>query len=499
MKHIAAIALLSLTSALLFTPLIRNWALARGWVDLPDNRRKCHITPVPRVGGIPIMLSFVLACLASFLLTRYGSAAVPITTIAQVLPAAIIVFAVGLADDLVGLRPWQKLAGQLLAASLACLQGVQIHNLGAVDIQSQWWHVPLTLFWLVGCTNAFNLIDGVDGLAAGIGSFAALTILVASLLQQNLALALATAPLAGALFAFLRYNFNPATIFLGDCGSLTIGFLLGCYGVEWSQHTTTILGMTAPLLTLFIPLFDTTLAIARRFVRGRPIFAADRCHIHHRLLERGLSVRRVALLLYGAAAVAAVCALLIDAFENHIGVIVLALFCLAVWLGLRHLGYAEFSGLRRVLLSNRIRRMIDTEILLGQFDERLKAAGTIEDCWPVLRDIGDQFHVCRVEARLNGQARSSQSAATAGPEWNLSVPLAGSDYVRFWVPVGTEQPGFAVLVRLVHRNLQKKVLHESHPLAAQSSLLPLAAATGAPLKVARAAKPFPRGRESVTA
>ena len=453
------------------------------------------------------MLSFVIACCLSLVLARSTTIVLPVATILRVLPAALIVFAIGLADDIVGLRPWQKLLGQVLAASVACLQGIQIQNLGAFDIHTYWWHIPLTIFWLVGCTNAFNLIDGVDGLAAGIGLFAAVTILVASLLRQDLALAAVTAPLAGALFAFLRYNFNPASIFLGDCGSLTIGFLLGCYGVEWSQQSATILGMTAPLLTLFIPLFDTALSIVRRFVRGRPIFGADRCHIHHRLLERGLSVRRVALLLYGVAAVAAVCALLINAFADHVGAVVLALFCLAVWLGLQHLGYREFSGLRRVLLGGRIRRMVDVEIILGQLDDRFKAALTIEDCWPVLRDVVDQFHFYRVEARLNGQPRSVQPIASAGPEWHLTVPLAGADFVRFSVPMGAEQPGLALLVRLVHRNLQKKSLIEEEALATQSSLLPLAVATQTPLKVARAgssglaqtAKPLGRGRESVTA
>jgi len=140
----------------------------------------------------------------------------------------------------------------------------------------------------VACVNAFNLIDGLDGLAAGLGLFATLTTFAAALLQQNFELAIATVPLSGALLGFLRYNFSPATIFLGDCGSQTVGFLLGCYGVLWSQKATTLLGMTAPVMALSIPLLDTALSVARRLLGGRPIFRADRGHIHHRPWIAGL-------------------------------------------------------------------------------------------------------------------------------------------------------------------------------------------------------------------
>ncbi|MGA7410233.1 MAG: MraY family glycosyltransferase, partial [Bryobacteraceae bacterium] len=165
----------------------------------------------------------------------------------RLLPAMALVFFVGLVDDIRGLKPWQKLACQLLAAGLAFWAGVDIKNVDGIVIPA-WLGLPVTLFWLVGCANAFNLIDGVDGLATGAGLFATVTILIGALLSNNVPLALATIPLAGALLGFLRYNFNPASIFLGDSGSLTIGFLLGCFGVLWSQKGATILGMTAPLL-----------------------------------------------------------------------------------------------------------------------------------------------------------------------------------------------------------------------------------------------------------
>src|SRR5581483_11066131 len=161
-----------------------------------------------------------------------------------------------------------------------------------------WVGIPLTVVWLLGCTTAITLIDGVDGLAAGGGQFATITTTAIALVQHNPQLAFATVPLAGALLAFLRYNFSRATVFLGDCGSLLIGFLLGCYGTVWSYKSATLVGMTAPLIVLAIPLLDTTLAVGRRLLLGKPVFGADRGHIHHRLLDRGLTPRGVAIALY---------------------------------------------------------------------------------------------------------------------------------------------------------------------------------------------------------
>ena len=152
----------------------------------------------------------------------------------------------------------------MIAAGAAYWAGIHIQGFAGYGTGA-WWNLPVTIIWLVACTNAINLIDGVDGLATGIGLFATCTTLIAALLQHNTALAIATVPLAGCLLGFIRYNFNPATIFLGDCGSLFIGFLLGCYAVVWSQKAATILGMTAPLMALSIPLLDMTVAIARRY------------------------------------------------------------------------------------------------------------------------------------------------------------------------------------------------------------------------------------------
>src|SRR5208337_5346983 len=177
----------------------------------------------------------------------------------SLLPAAVIIFLTGLLDDLRGLSAWQKLGGQFIAATVAVWSGVQITSIAWHQFPS-WFAIPLTVVWLVGCTNALNLIDGVDGLAAGVGLLVTTITLIAALLGHNIGMAIAIVPLVGALLGFLRFNFNPASIFLGDSGSLFIGFLLGCYSVLWSQKSATILGMTAPLIALSIPLLDTGLA-----------------------------------------------------------------------------------------------------------------------------------------------------------------------------------------------------------------------------------------------
>ena len=166
----------------------------------------------------------------------------------------------------------------------------------------------------------------MDGLAAGVGVFATLTSFVAALIHGSLDLAFVTAPLVGALLGFLRYNFNPASIFLGDSGSLLIGFLLGCFGMMWGQKSATAIGMTAPLIALAIPFLDTGLAIARRYLRAQPIFAPDRSHIHHRLLDQGLTPRRTAVMLYGICGLCAVLAILQDVAYRGYGGLVIIIF-----------------------------------------------------------------------------------------------------------------------------------------------------------------------------
>lgn len=419
--------------SLVLTPLVRDTFRHLGFLDRPDRARKHHSTAVPRVGGIAIALAYV-ASFAVILLAPFHSREVVVSVLPDVwklAPAAGLVFLTGLLDDLLGLRPVQKLVGQVAAAGLACWAGVHV-RLFAQQPWEQLWNIPLTILWLVACTNAFNLIDGVDGLAAGVGLFATVTMLLAALTHNSVELALVTMPLAGCLLGFLRYNFNPASVFLGDCGSLLIGFLLGCFGALWSEKSATMLGMTAPLMALSIPLLDISLSVARRFLRHQPIFGADRRHIHHRLLDLGLNARRAVVLIYGACGVAATFSLLQNLTYNQFGGLIIVLFCGAAWIGIQNLGYTEF-GVARQLLSNRtLRCIIDSQTRLREFERTLAEAGTLERCWETLVAGSREFGFESVRLNAGGRVLETEiTPATANTWWQLRIALPGSHYVDF--------------------------------------------------------------------
>jgi len=360
------LGLVSLCLSLILTPVFREIFRRCGFVDLPDQGRKIHPFPIPRAGGAAIAASYV----ASFFLVQLvaGMMDSHLALVWKVLPSAAVIFVVGIIDDLWGLKHWQKLIGQVVAAGIACWSGILILDVVGVHAHA-WWSIPATILWLLACTNAFNLVDGMDGLAAGVGLFATLTIFIAALLQKNMALAMATITLAGCLLGFLRYNFNPATTFLGDSGSLLIGFALGCFGIIWTQKSVTLLGMTAPIIALSIPLFDVSLAIVRRFLRTQSIFSADRGHIHHRLLDRGVSPRKAVLLLYGLSSIVAVFSLLQSfSHSNQIASMVVIVFCAVAWMGIQYLKYAEFTLAGRFLFHGELQRTVKAHIDLDAFN-----------------------------------------------------------------------------------------------------------------------------------
>ena len=439
---ILAISALLLTLAL--TPACRSLCRYLGWVDQPD-LRKLHRGPIPRAGGIAILAGYAAALAIvrfSPLWAAYSATWAPLS-IRALLPAVLVAFATGLLDDIFTLKPWMKFLGQILAAALACNAGVQIRGIGGHSFAGTWWQFPLTIFWLVGCANAFNLIDGLDGLAVGIGLFATATAFLSAILTGNIALAVVTAPLLGALLGFLPYNFNPASIFMGDCGSLTVGFLLGCFGVIWSQKSATLLGMTAPLIAMAIPLLDTTLAISRRFLRGQPIFAADRGHIHHRLLARGFTTRRIAWLLYAAAGLLAALSLLMS--NAHLGGVVVVAFCLVIWLAVRYLGYEEFDVARRMVFGGFFRRILNANVSVTQFEQALHAARTVDECWQALLATSRALGLYSATLRLADRHLTATLAGDAPAEcWSLTIPLDGAGHVDLSVPFRPGKPPITI-------------------------------------------------------
>jgi UDP-GlcNAc:undecaprenyl-phosphate GlcNAc-1-phosphate transferase len=277
---VASLAISGIVAAIL-TPALARASRKAGWLDRPDGQRKKHDSPVPLSGGCAVMAA---------VLAGYFLAASHVNWL--LLGSIAIIFTIGLVDDVVGLPAWAKVAIQVVAASLALVSGVRVGTgiAGAL----------LTVAWLLLCTNALNLVDGLDGLAPTVSLFAA----VAMLLMSNAARPLLI-PLIGALVGFLWFNLPPAKVYLGDSGSLTIGFLLGCAAVETSGGSArTLMG---PALALSLPLFDTIWAVVRRLSVGKPLFAGDRGHIHHRVLERTGSARAALTLLsavsFGASAI----------------------------------------------------------------------------------------------------------------------------------------------------------------------------------------------------
>ena len=460
MYPIFLVGLAAFFVSIVLTPTCRDLCRRLGIVDRPDAGRKLHAIPVPLLGGVPIALAYLTGCLLLALVPR-SLVQIHVMHVLLVAPAGLIIFATGVLDDLLHLKPWQKLCGQVLGATWASVAGVRIWNIAGHpvgwDHPIGWVSLLVTIVWLVGCTNAFNLIDGVDGLASGVGLFATVTMLIAALLQHNSILALATAPLVGALLGFLWYNFNPASIFLGDSGSLTIGFLLGCFGVVWSQKAATILGMTAPLMALGIPILDTGLSIVRRFLRNQPIFGADRDHIHHRLLKRGLAPRRVALILYGAASIGAALSLLSVATNRMAGAVIL-LFCAAAWIGIQYLGYTEFGMARRMLLAGTFQQTLDAQLRLRSFEQKLAAAESNEECWELILDASRTFDF--VEARLSVADTVYQQRLrnTNGDLcWSLRVPLPGG-YINFVRPHESTvfSMGVAPFIDVVRKTMSAK-------------------------------------------
>jgi len=429
--------------SLILTPLIRNLSNRLGFVDLPDGNRKSHPISIPRVGGLAVALAYGLSLIFVYF-APYRNVTIDLprglSGALSLAPAVGVILLTGLIDDIRGLKPLQKLAAEVLAALLAYSAGFRIDSVLWLPI-GEWVSLPITVLWLIGCTNALNLIDGMDGLAAGVGVFATLTSFVAALIHGSLELAFVTAPLVGALMGFLRYNFNPASIFLGDSGSLFIGFLLGCFGTLWGQKSATTVGMTAPLIALALPLLDTTLAIVRRLLRGQPIFAGDRGHIHHRLLDQGLTPRKAALVLYSFCGLAAVMSLLQDVANNQYRGLIVILFAASAWMGVQHLGYAEFGITSKFVLRGSFRRMVDSQMSMQQFERTLHKTQTPEEAWGVIRAGMEKFGIDGVRLRIGDHDFDSVPALDGDKCWQVRVPLTDGQFLNlYYAPESDVQP-----------------------------------------------------------
>src|SRR5688572_30339773 len=410
------------------TPFVRDAALARGLVDRPDGRRKLHAVAVPRFGGLAVYVAFAAAALVSILLlpSAVWRGAAGIDAALHVLAAGGLVMAVGLLDDARGASPAVKVLVQVGAALYLYAVGFQIQVIhypfgGAVTLG--WLSLPITLLWIVGLSNAFNLIDGLDGLAAGVGLFALSVVFSFALLNEKWEIAILSVALAGALLGFLRYNFAPASVFLGDSGSLFVGFVVAALSILGSMKSSTAVAVVTPLIAIGFPTVDTALAMLRRIVRGRSILDADADHIHHRMMRHGLTPQRAVVMLYGVAALFGAMAALSMTGQAHAVGIAVGGFTLVTWLGIRKLGYRELEGFP---LNLRLSRRGSAQRALLRGRGRLETAADAEAVWDAVTEMGAALGLGRVALAIEGaeDARSWRAAdSQTGFPWTWTLPL----------------------------------------------------------------------------
>jgi UDP-GlcNAc:undecaprenyl-phosphate GlcNAc-1-phosphate transferase len=391
-------------------------ALARKFraLDEPDSGRRLHLTAVPRLGGVAIFAGTVVGAGAVVLWGSLGPdiatrLADNLATNAGMLPGVflgcVIVFVTGIVDDLRGVRPIVKLLAQTLAAAAVVRYGFRVDHLtlaGAGTFSLGVFAIPITVVWIVGMTNAFNLIDGIDGLA---GTFALIGLAAAMgvdvYLHANSALLVSSA-MFGAVFAFLRYNAAPARIFLGDSGSMLLGYFLSIRLVTSATATDGALYALVPLFALAFPLADTFIAIARRWLRGEPLSRADGRHVHHQMLALGLSARRTVELLglffFGVAAMGISIAFAPPQVTLSLAAIAGVLVFVTTFYGLRWLGYHEFtefgSSVTSVLVN--ARSHVRGRIRAHEISAKLKSASSLTEINALLESSANELGLAEV-------------------------------------------------------------------------------------------------------
>ena len=321
----------------LMTPPVKRFAENVGAIDVPKDARRVHDHPIPRMGGLAIFTGFVLSVLLFVNMSMQ---------VMGLLLGAVIIAVMGALDDILCLNPWIKLGGQFLAALVAIRCGIVVDAIsnftpsgGTTFLYTNWLAIPITLFWIVACTNAVNLIDGLDGLAVGVSTISSLTMLLVSLFVAEPSVSLILAALTGACVGFMPYNLNPAKIFMGDVGSQMLGFVLSTASIIGLFKFHAIISFLVPLLALAVPLADTVFAFIRRIVHGQSPFHADRGHFHHRLLALGMSQKQAVAVLYGVSAVLGLIAVLMTGRSVVLRIVCIAaafLISITIWLLVLH-------------------------------------------------------------------------------------------------------------------------------------------------------------------
>lgn len=401
----AAVAFLASTAvAAILTPAIRALAHRWGTLDHALTSRKIHGKPVPRLGGIAIVLAFYAPLAALFFVgsdvgTRFYAEP---TRAFGLFAGGLAIAALGVLDDLKGANAKTKFLVQFAVAGLMYGLGFRINEIAnpfGAPIELGILGLPFTLLWITGVINAMNLIDGLDGLAGGVALIAVtITFAIATQRVEPL-MVLLCAALAGSVLGFLFYNFNPASIFMGDTGSMFLGFVLATTSIQTNEQSSTV-AILVPIIALGVPIADTLLALARRAARGTPLFSADRGHIHHRLLDLGLSHRATVLVLYGASALLGVSALVIAFASPSQAIYFLLALAAVAYLVLRQLGFMRVSQAQRLLEDRR--RNLELRAGMRRIEAMLRDARTLPDVWASVRRAAMVLDASAVSLHLAG-------------------------------------------------------------------------------------------------
>ncbi len=330
--------LIALVVAFAITPGVIFLADKTGAMDEPD-ARKVHKKPIPRIGGLGIYAAFMAAMLTvRAYVDLPDDVAIGLTGL---MVSGTLIVILGLIDDYKNLPAKVKLLGQIVAACVLVAFDVRIDFVTdpfGDFLYLEYLAIPATVFWIVGITNTVNLIDGLDGLAAGVSTIASVTIFLVAMQQGITVVAVLTAALAGAAFGFLYYNFNPARIFMGDTGSMFLGFMLAGISIIGAVKSAATIALIVPILALGLPILDTTFAIVRRYRGGVPIFKPDKGHLHHRLLDLGFTQRQAVLLMYIISALLGLSAVALTEVSSGIAILIVAGVVAAVLYGAKKIG-----------------------------------------------------------------------------------------------------------------------------------------------------------------
>jgi UDP-GlcNAc:undecaprenyl-phosphate GlcNAc-1-phosphate transferase len=428
-------------ASLAITPLVRATSIRLGFVDRPDRRRKAHKAPVALGGGAAVFVAMALAVTAVLVTASFMGVEIPkpgtFVPLVCLAIGAVSIVALGLLDDLKGLRGRYKLLGQLAIAALLVWSGIRIEGFTVFGNQVTlgWFVIPATLFWLVGTTNAVNLIDGIDGLAGSVGLILCLTLAAITGGQGNITQTCVMLALAGALLGFLRYNFAPATIYLGDAGSMLVGLACGTIAVMASAKSSAAMAFAVPIAVWSVPILDSFAALVRRKLTGRSMFSPDRGHLHHSLLVRGWSVQQAALFIALICATTCLSAVLSIYLKKEWIAIVTVIAVMIFLISTRTFGHIEFQ-----LLKGRMHRMASSfgvregskNASLRESSFQLQGSREWSKLWAAIVEAAETYQLTRIKLTIDMPLlhesfyASWDTSRTVSPDahvWRLSHPL----------------------------------------------------------------------------